>query len=770
MRGRNNGFWSVILLLTVVAGAAADWQFLPATRGHVRTLAADPTGQRLVLATPCGLERSTDGGLSWQPLSHPARPGEPWAPEQPGYSLPHSVTVNALDANGDTLLIDDALSVDGGATWRLLPKHPGPFRDVAPWRVQHDVWLGFTGTEFYISHDRGASWDRDTLNTGTWVEGLFQDPAADSTLWAWGEVNPWRGGAGPVLKRSTNLGATWTTHLTQTSDGHAIYIWSFLGMARDRAGTLLLAGYAQPSTPPMDAFVRLLASTDNGATWQERYHFPDGTTAGKLTHDAATGDLYWCLTSPGAFLRSTDNGWNWQTVSTRAFDFIQQQPQTGILLGSAGSPYTLTDPAGLWQSSDRGVSWRLLNSPLCGGRGDFAVFDETVVLNAGWETRTVYRLDDGAAAWQALGPVPAIDNPWEQPLVCSVAGDSVTAILVGDTTFQTVISDNGGQTWQRGAIWPYKLSNPSLQAGSDRPLLVAWIDRSPPRRMLLSADRGATWHERAPYAGMGVLAAVQTPTTLYVTTAAPAGSPRFLRTTDAGLSWEPLPAPNPLGGTLLAMGEDLLLVSNNHPLQHFANGVWDERGELPAALTAYVNGSSLWTLLPMAAETPLLVGLRADSSALWISRDGGMSWETRPCAAPYPLYDAFTPASPQYDARRQRLWVNTYRGPCYLQLAELTAGTEPLRFHTADEYALLSCYPNPFNNTTRIRYDLPQPGRVELTLYDLQGRLIQTLVDEIASAGAHETKIDGRNLASGTYFVKLRAAATARTQKLLLLK
>ncbi len=54
-----------------------------------------------------------------------------------------------------------------------------------------------------------------------------------------------------------------------------------------------------------------------------------------------------------------------------------------------------------------------------------------------------------------------------------------------------------------------------------------------------------------------------------------------------------------------------------------------------------------------------------------------------------------------------------------------TVGMADWQFRPAD-YTVLSCYPNPFNSTARIRYDILQPGRVELKLYDLQGRLVKS--------------------------------------------
>ena len=82
----------------------------------------------------------------------------------------------------------------------------------------------------------------------------------------------------------------------------------------------------------------------------------------------------------------------------------------------------------------------------------------------------------------------------------------------------------------------------------------------------------------------------------------------------------------------------------------------------------------------------------------------------------------------------------------------------------------LSTYPNPFNSTVTIRYDLPQAGHATLTAYDLQGRKVSTLTDEFSPSGNKELRWTPENLASGVYFLTLRAPYAYTTRKILYLK
>ncbi|MCB9357391.1 MAG: T9SS type A sorting domain-containing protein [Calditrichaeota bacterium] len=82
----------------------------------------------------------------------------------------------------------------------------------------------------------------------------------------------------------------------------------------------------------------------------------------------------------------------------------------------------------------------------------------------------------------------------------------------------------------------------------------------------------------------------------------------------------------------------------------------------------------------------------------------------------------------------------------------------------------LSAYPNPFNSTVTIRYDLPQAGSVTLAVYDLQGRKVSTLMNEFAPSGSNELRWSPDQLASGVYFLTLEAPLATTTSKLLYLK
>jgi len=86
------------------------------------------------------------------------------------------------------------------------------------------------------------------------------------------------------------------------------------------------------------------------------------------------------------------------------------------------------------------------------------------------------------------------------------------------------------------------------------------------------------------------------------------------------------------------------------------------------------------------------------------------------------------------------------------------------------EFSLTGVYPNPFNPTTTFTFALPEAARVNLTVYDVSGRQVATLVNGWRDAGIHEVTFDASNLTSGVYLYRLSAADFSAVGKMVLMK
>jgi hypothetical protein len=87
-----------------------------------------------------------------------------------------------------------------------------------------------------------------------------------------------------------------------------------------------------------------------------------------------------------------------------------------------------------------------------------------------------------------------------------------------------------------------------------------------------------------------------------------------------------------------------------------------------------------------------------------------------------------------------------------------------------ETFGITSIYPNPFNSMTTIVYSLPKSGFAKLTLFDIYGRELESLLNEKQQAGQYQISINCCDLASGLYFIRLEGSGQSFTQKIMLVK
>ncbi len=86
------------------------------------------------------------------------------------------------------------------------------------------------------------------------------------------------------------------------------------------------------------------------------------------------------------------------------------------------------------------------------------------------------------------------------------------------------------------------------------------------------------------------------------------------------------------------------------------------------------------------------------------------------------------------------------------------------------EYALDQNYPNPFNPSSMIRYSIPKSGHVKLQVYDVLGKEVATLVNEVKAVGHYNVVFNADHLASGVYYYRIKSNNFENTKKLILLR
>ncbi len=109
------------------------------------------------------------------------------------------------------------------------------------------------------------------------------------------------------------------------------------------------------------------------------------------------------------------------------------------------------------------------------------------------------------------------------------------------------------------------------------------------------------------------------------------------------------------------------------------------------------------------------------------------------------------------------LWTNTWIGDKWT--TAVSNNNQAIK-----SYELFQNYPNPFNPTTNIQYSVMKAGLVTLTVYDVLGRKVSTLINQYQTAGTHSINFDASRLASGVYFYRIEAGSFRSVKKMMLLK
>ncbi len=113
-------------------------------------------------------------------------------------------------------------------------------------------------------------------------------------------------------------------------------------------------------------------------------------------------------------------------------------------------------------------------------------------------------------------------------------------------------------------------------------------------------------------------------------------------------------------------------------------------------------------------------------------------------------------------------WFNIV--PYVIRLDVESSGVNTIVQYLPNEFILHPNYPNPFNPTTTLSYNLPFAGHVRLQIYDILGRHVSTIVDTRQSAGQHKIIFDASNLSSGVYFYQLKTSNFQDIKKMVILK
>ncbi len=795
--------------LTKSSATAARWQLAGPTNigGRVSALAINPQNPAIVYAGAAtgGVFKSSDRGATWNPIFD-EQAVLPIGDIAIDPNNPNILYIGTGEANGGHNNFPGAgvfKSTDAGATWQLagLEKTASIGRIVIDPLNSNRVYVAAAGAYFGAGPDRGVyrstnagqTWEKALfINDSTGAIDLVIDPKNPATLFAaaWQRVRRHNradlDGESSGIYRSRDGGNTWqrlgvvnglpgpasnigriglAICASQPQNLYALYIIAntYGGLYRSRDGgdgwtqsdptRRLQSGFADFSwyfgnvrvhhDNPEQVYVldvAIMGSFDGGQTWPIFYVRYPGLHVDHhaLALDPANAQRL-INGNDGGISISQDAGKNWTKVNalpvTQFYHIAMDQTNPARLYGGTqdnGTVRTLTGNLNDW------------GTILDGWDGLYVLVDPknpNIIYTESQFGGLVKSIDGGNSFSSALAGIN-LGEPknWSTPVVMDPNNNNV--LYYGtNRVYRTV---DGANQWQSisGDLTDGFESRPYLGtittiavAPSNSNVIYAGTDDS---HVWVTTDLGQSWTEISaalPYRWVTRVAV--DPTNAAITYVTFSGlkwySPQshVFRTADMGKTWED--------------------ISNNLP-------------------DAPVN------VIVVDPIYPNILYVGADVGAFY-SRDYGKNW--------LPLGEGM-PVVSVYDIvvhpKLRRLAAGTHGRSMYtLDLSLLTEVDTPITENDQAPASLVLAqnYPNPFSISsaaaTAIRYLLPSASEVEVTIHDVLGQKIKTLVQRSQSRGEYTvtwdgTAASGAKVANGLYLIRLRASRFERTRKILVLR
>ena len=678
--------------------------------GHVTTLAVD-SQETLYAATWGGIYRSTDGSLSW-------------------------VSVGFEDR----------------VFWDIVVME------------NNDVYAASSSAVYY-STDKGNSWTERNIPYSKGAEAFTISP--DGRLYA-GTIN------GPYVLNSTT--GSWEKRV---GSGAIVRDHGTMKIAVDSAGTIY-------SATGLDQEVGgLYRSNDSGNTWLDITP-PSGTRVVKVLKIDPKGRL-WAGTGRGLYF-SENKGSSWERVNglpITKYKSIGFAPDGTIYAGDKNNFYVsindgqqwnrilnklvfdveffadgtvfIATNKGVFYSKNKGQSWvegnfGMNNSfvfdidfntegnlYIASNVGLYKSSDEGISFNLELEeyggkdinVRAILMTENGdifvGTCYNGIFYKKAGSTSWKNAHAYGDLTDIIEhpsgVLFAGTWTNGLYRSDDNGQSWQKTTL-PKYLSARKLLVAADSGLFVGALKSNEDpwfKGYYYSKDTGETWTRTVfkEYYGSGqdIKAMLRHPNNdLYIGTAL-----GIYQSKNNGENWDKI---YPVGTASFAVANDG---------QIFA-------GTGSGVLNSADNGNT-WKYL----ESTGLINKRI--SCIKVSPSGYLYVGTIGTGA--------------------SVGGGIFRSA---NKVVLLSNVKPEREISPFRFTLEQNYPNPFNPSTTIEFSIAQPGQVKLTVFDILGRKVRTLLDEIKPAGHHKLYFDGSGLSSGVYYYKLQFGNFAKTRKFLFIK
>lgn len=727
------------------------------------------------------IEISRDNGSSWTTLiaSTPDNNSWQWNVAGPASTI---CLVRISDTDGNPMDTSDAVfSITNGVVPQFTVTKPNGGET---WEIGTNKEITWTSenssgnVKIELSRNNGSTWQ--TLRESTPDDGSLTwdvtGPAATKCLVRVSDVT---GGTGDISDNVFTIYGTPVLEVTAPNGGEDWAISSTQDITWNSAGS--------------SGNVNIYLSRDNGTNWEFLISTEDDGIYG------------WTVTGPESntcLVLISNIGGNPFDISDNVFQISQH------------AEINITSPVGgeIWQiQTAQEITWTSIKTS---GNVKIELSRDNGSV---WEILAESTADDGLYTWVVSGPASALCLIKISDAAGPAAGTSPAIFSISEIPTLRVLRPNGGEVWMigdkeefrwsssqpaetvniylsrdNGTIWDFIASVPDTGAypwqvtgpvSDSCMVLISTTDGSlfdtsdlsfkivaKPQITVLSPNGGENW----------LVGSEQTILWNAVNTS---GAVQVDLSRDNGRTWVNLgsfsPDPGQMTWTVAGPLSDSCLVK----VSDIIGSVFDTSD----AIFSISGTASISVLQPQKGEVWLINENREikwnsqfvnTNILIELSRNGGTTWETVADNAENNgsyIWKVLGPEADRCIVRVSDVFGTVSGVSDSLFLIRLYPVGVLNNGETIRTFGLYQNFPNPFNPETRIAFQSPQKARVSITIYDVQGRLIRSLIDQDVLPGEHSVTWDGRDHAgvkvpSGVYFYIMKSEGFTQTQRMLILK
>ncbi len=703
-----------------------------------------------------GFWLTNDGGSNWDPINIEYYTG--------------NISGGLLyDANGDTIILEIisndnpliAISCDGGYSWEAMDESFIEYTSTKEHIVidenDPDKWYYLSDYYFALTENGREEWQVQEefeyyVQKNNYSYNSEYQEHYYCANYRYNTEYPDRING---FMRSDDDGETWSNMI----DIYSLYgIESFrcMDIVKLDSVRILACGYYTQYIDEWDTG-NIFLTENNGDTWERIFsNVAPRYLPYKMLVDRYQSNVILLIgRQKHGVYKSIDSGYTWDRLTNGLPSNVSY---TNSIWQNrfSGDIYLALEGGGVYRSNNHGENWEEIQGPSLGSPGELYQFGASYYFRD-ISTRCWFK-ESIENDWQEIAVPTAIDTICMSGPILYAVEDTIIAyqyrrpFYTADNYYSMIISSDMGESWRQYSEIPFIANNGYMWSYLFQDTTYFYFSSSNPLGLWVSSDYGQQWRQSSlpnsdfPYRlveGDDILCC--------------SGANDIYLSYDNGVSWQETNHPGSYLGWIASpvmRADNDIYVRSDSLYWRYHEGEWSIQGEYPYNTYSIISA--------VRGEDTVLVA--NGFSDIWFSEDYGVTWHVLQESFPHPNH-THKIEEIYFDEINCQIWVSTAIGMYRLPISSLSVPNYETKAQPG--MFLFDAYPNPFNASLTITYNLPGNKPAKAKIYNVVGKLVREM--DLPST-KNEYVVDMSTWASGAYFLVVQTDSQVQTKKVMMVK